>query len=155
MNVVAKYSLILVLVFSSFQVLAGPLEACLSEAQRKTLIIDQKQAVEYCFQTQVKMISKNKCFAAAQLNVLAKKNTDLLETLSTVCFYQGEDFTSVKACLDKAGRFKIADNHDEAVFECYRQFQSVVSQKQCIEISRKLIYPGKKNYLLSHCQNNY
>jgi hypothetical protein len=29
-----------------------------------------------------------------------------------------------------------------------------LNQKQCIEVSRKLIYPSKRAYLMAQCQNN-
>lgn len=139
----------------SLNTFGASIDSCLADAQKMTRAIDQKQAAEYCFQANAKHLSKKKCFDLIDSHSLLKKNTELKETLNSVCFYQSIEFNDAKSCLDGAARLKLADNHDEAVFECYLQFQSQTSQKQCIEISRKLIYPHKKSHLLRHCQNNY
>lgn len=151
MNVIVTYLFLLVASLASFQADAASIEACLSKARKMTLAIDQKQSIEYCFQAYAKDLSKMKCFDLAK----SLKKLDLQENLNSICFYQSQDFADMKACAASAGHLKLADNRDEALFECYIQFQSQTSQKQCFEISRLLTLPHRKNHMRQHCQNNY
>jgi len=155
MNVISSCAFILVLVLTSFQVKAASIDACLGDAQKLTRAIDQKQTAEFCFQAFAKNLPKTKCYDLVSKHNLFKKNTDLQENLNSICFYQSLEFNDLKSCMAGAARFKLADNHDEALFECYMQFQSVTSQKQCIELSSQLVLPHRKNHMLQHCQNNY
>lgn len=140
---------------TSIGAFSAEIDSCLTDAKKMTRIIDKRQSIESCFQIHIKKISQHRCYELTNSLPEAKKNQDLSETLNSICFYQTTDFPDIKTCTSKADLFKVADNHDEAIFDCYRQLQSKVSQKQCIEISRKLIYPEKKSYMLRHCQNNY
>jgi hypothetical protein len=151
MNVLKSGLILLVVSLLAFHGNAAPIDSCLSKARKMTLAIDQKQNTEYCFQAYAKELSKTKCFD----RVSNLKKTDLQENLNSICFYQAQDFTDLKSCAAGANRFKLADNHDEALFDCYMQFQSQTSQKQCFEISRQLTLPHRKNHMRQHCQNNY
>ena len=151
MNVLTSCFILLVVSLISFQGHAAPINSCLNKARKMTLAIDQKQTTEYCFQAYAKDLSKTKCFDLVD----SFKKPDLPENLNSICFYQSQDFADVKECVAGANRLKLADNHDEALFECYMQFQSKTSQKQCFEISRQLILPHRKIHMRQHCQNNY
>lgn len=155
MNVLISCLLILAAAFLvPFQGNAMPIDSCLMKARKMTLVIDQKQAAEYCFQTHGQSLSKDKCFDLISTNSFLRK-PDLQENLNSICFYQSQDFPDVKACTAGAKRLKFADNRDEALFECYMQFQSQTTQKQCFEISRQLTLPHRKDHMRQHCQNNY
>ncbi len=143
--------LLLVVTFASMIGNAAAINICLDRARKLTLAIDQKQTTEHCFRTYAKNLSKSKCFEL----VNSLKKPDLQENLNSICFYQSQDFSDIKTCASGANQLKLADNHDEALFECYMQFQSQTSQKQCFEISRKLVLPHRKNHMRQHCQNNY
>lgn len=140
--------------FLSHMALAGEIESCLEQAQKVPYKIDREKRIESCFRFNKAKVSHQRCFnLAAQAND-PKKSLDLAETLSSICFYEISDFKELKSCTQAAATFQIADNHDEAVFDCYRQFQSQITKKQCLELSRQLTYPLKRDYLLQHCQNN-
>lgn len=155
MNVRCKIALIFGIFLVSSAAWSSTMDSCLADARNQKRVIDQRQATEECFHIHAVKLSKNQCDEAIKKSSLAQKNPDLQESLNSTCFYQSRPFHDVKSCLAGAEKLKLADNHDEAVFECYQIFQSRISQSQCIEISRKLIYPNKKNYMLRHCQNNY
>ncbi len=154
MNVTLRIIILVGLSLSAARGSAAEIERCLSEASRRTHVIDQEQAIEGCFQSQAKQLSQNKCYEAVLKITALKKQLNMSESLNSICFYQTTDFIDLKSCMIKAELFKIADNHDEAIFDCYKQFQNALTQKQCIQISRKMIYPAKKDYLFDHCQNN-
>ncbi len=148
-----KIFLILLFLFST-NTYSAPIETCIANARKNGNMIERKQALENCFKFNKNKISKKQCFDfATQINQ-SLRYSDLAETLNSICFYETTSFDSLQICLSGASNFAIADNHDEAIFDCYRQFQTTLSQNQCIAVSRKLIYPAKKNYLFQHCQNN-
>lgn len=155
MNVISYPALILTIFLAALQVNAAPIDACLADARKMTRAVDQKQAAEGCFQINAKNTTKATCYDLVSKHSLLKKNPELQENLNSICFYQSLEFNNLNSCMAGAARFKLADNHDEALFECYIQFQAQASQKQCIEIGRKLILPHRKNHMLRHCQNNY
>ena len=154
MDVTSKLFILVVSVAFSVTLKAMEIDTCLSDATRKTHVIDQQQAIESCFLNRANSLPQKKCFEAANRISTLKRQLNMSETLNSICFYQTQDFSDLKSCLSGAKLFKIADNHDEAIFDCYKQFQSFLSEKQCIEVSRKMIYPAKRNHLFAHCQNN-
>jgi hypothetical protein len=149
-------TLFLLLTFYIFSLAeATPIQKCLAKAHQQVHIIDQSEDIENCFRTFKIQLSVDQCFALSKQEKMKKKSLDLNETLSSICFYETTFFKDTKSCLEKASEFKIATHHDEAVFECYRQFQDYLDMKQCIELSRKLIYPEKRSYLFQQCQNSH
>ncbi len=155
MDVISKLLIIVVSLACTVSVTAMEIDSCLAEATRKTHVIDQQQAIETCFLSRASSIPQKKCFEAASRIGSSKRQLNMSETLNSICFYQTQEFSDLKSCLGGAKLFKIADNHDEAIFDCYKQFQSFISEKQCVEVSRKMIYPAKRNHLFAHCQNNF
>ena len=154
MNVFPQKLILVTLFLIGLNASATSIELCLASAKKKTHVIDQHSAIEDCFQENLNQLTLQKCFSLVKEIDKNKKFYDLGETLNTMCFYSTSPFNSIKSCIAGTSKFKTADSHDEAVFDCYRQFQTELSQKQCIEVSRKLIYPAKKDYLFQHCQNN-
>lgn len=154
MNVFTHGFLLLLLSLASFQASADSLDSCLNKARKMTLVIDQKQSAEYCMHAYAKDLSKSKCYSLVGTHTLLKR-PELQENLNSICFYETQEFSDLKSCVAGAERFTLADNRDEAMFECYMQFQSKTSQKQCFDLSRKLILPYRKDHMRRHCQNNY
>jgi hypothetical protein len=134
--------------------MAAEINRCLAQAHKIEHIIPRYQKIENCFNTYSRNMKAESCFSLAANLKATKKSMDLSETLHSICFYQTNLPRTIKSCLAQAQKFNLADNHDEAVFDCYRQFQHQLNQKQCIEVSRKLIYPSKRAYLMAQCQNN-
>lgn len=154
MDVSCKKLILMLLLFFSSSGFSDTIGSCLNDAHKKTHVIDQHQAIETCFRLNRNSITQQQCFNSVNELSKSKKYYDLIENLNSICFYETTAFSEFKSCLNRTSQFKIADNHDEAIFDCYRQFQNQLSQKQCIEASRKMIYPAKKDYLFQHCQSN-
>lgn len=154
MDVISQKIILFIVLFFGFNAFSSTMEVCLESAKKRTHVLDQHIAIEDCFQANLDRLSAQQCFSYAKQLNKNKKFYDLSETLNTLCFYSTSTFNDVKSCIAGSRNFAIADNHDEAVFDCYKQFQNTLSQKQCIELSRQLIYPAKKDYLFQHCQSN-
>lgn len=75
------------------------------------------------------------------------------ENVKNYCFYNISEFPTLKTCIDSAKRFFIAENKDQALFECVRQFSSTISSKDCMTVSKIMTYKEKASYLASHCQS--
>lgn len=144
----------LFIVFGQFSWAAGQFEHCLSTARKTTHRLDRMEAIGSCFEKHKDLISEESCFAEIKKTQIHDKSIELSEKLNAICFYDVSRFKTVESCIAKTSVFQIAANHDEGVFECYRQFQSKVSRNQCLQISKALKYPAKKQYLETHCLNN-
>jgi hypothetical protein len=116
--------------------------------------LDRVEQIETCFEKNKKNISGEACFLEVKKTAPLIQSIGLTEKLNSLCFYDSSKFKNVKNCLNSTALFRDAENHDEAVFECYRQFQSVLNQKQCLAVSNYLKYPAKKEYLQNHCLTN-
>ncbi|MFZ3228619.1 MAG: hypothetical protein WA160_00315 [Pseudobdellovibrio sp.] len=133
---------------------AGSLENCLEPALKMAHRLNRLESIQTCFeQNKTKMVSES-CFSTIAKIQTHDKSIELTERLNSLCFYEVSQFKTIKNCLDKTNLFKITMNHDEGVFECYRQFQSTLNQKQCLAVSMQLKYPAKKEYLENHCKTN-
>lgn len=117
--------------------------------------IERDENTLACFKQQKAFIGSDACFTKVRQIKAAQQSSNLSETLKQFCFYEASIFQSMKTCLLRSSEFSYADNHDEAVFDCYKQFQDRLTKKQCIEASNKLIYPAKKSHLLQQCYNNH
>lgn len=133
---------------------AGQFDVCLTQAKKITHRLNRVEAIQSCFESNKDSITAEACFAGIKTVQVHEKSIELNEKLNSICFYDISHFKKISSCLAKVDIFKIASNHDEAVFECYRQFQNQLSQKQCLKISSFMKYPAKKEYLDNHCYEN-
>lgn len=131
---------------------AAALDNCLATASKIDHRLSRFDATLECFQKSKNAVNSDSCFLSVQNLKPGQTTIELNERLRSYCFYDASQFKSIKSCLAKAATFQLAINHDEAVFECYNQFQENLNQKQCLKISELLKYPAKKEYLEAHCQ---
>lgn len=75
------------------------------------------------------------------------------ERVKNYCFYNISEFPSLQTCTAAAKKFFIAENKDQALFECVRQFTSQIDERSCLEIARMMTYREKRSYLENHCHN--
>ncbi len=130
---------IAILIFTSATSFASPIEKCLASASETT---------KTCAEKYIKNLNMNNCFKECE-----KLKSDLSkENLKQFCFFEVSEFSEVNTCLSAANKFTVAINHDEAVFECVRQFQSELNPTKCLLISKKMRYPEKAQHLSQHCQ---
>ena len=140
------------LLFISILGQAAALDSCLTTASKIDHRLNRFDATLECFQKSKNAVSSDSCFLAVQNLKPGQTSIELNERLRSHCFYEASQFKTVELCLAKAEIFQLAINHDEAVFECYNQFQENLNQKQCLKLSELLKYPAKKDYLDAHCQ---
>lgn len=133
---------------------AGPFESCLNQVKKTDHRLARVESIQSCFEKNKDLISDDACFAAIKKIQTHEKSIELSEKLNSICFYDVSRFKTVDACLQKTAIFQIANNHDEALFDCYRQFQADIQQKECLKISSMMKYPAKKEYLQNHCYEN-
>ncbi len=134
--------------------LAKSFNQCIVETQNKHLI-EQQAEIKECFNSYKNTLGSDNCFAQIRKLKVASQSPNLSENLRTICFYEASIFQNLKTCALRAGEFKNADGHDEAVFQCYKEFQEKITLKECLDLSKKLIYPAKQAHLKQHCFNNY
>ncbi len=152
MNVISKNLVLILMGLFVSLAQAQPLQQCLNNINQKEHRLDRQAQTLQCFRDYRSAIDMDGCFDL--VSKVKLKSADLIQNLHSICFYETTLFKDLNSCSLKASAFATADQHDDALFECYRQFQNQLDQKQCIELSRKLIYPTKKKYLLNHCLNN-
>lgn len=133
---------------------AEGLKSCLQPAFKTQHRLNRFDAIQDCFEKNKLTVSEDQCYLAIQSVKIHNKSIELNEKMNSICFYEASRFKSISSCLVKAKEFSIANNHDEAVFECYRQFQNQLNKQQCLTVSKLLKYPDKKNHLENHCLNN-
>lgn len=138
-------------VFFSLIGTAAELESCLTVAAKIEHRLNRTEAMLSCFEKNKKTIDSDTCFKGISLLKAKNFSTEQTEQVRANCFYEISRFKSISACLQKAKTFELAGSHDEAVFECYSQFQDDLNQKQCLTVSQLLRYPAKKEYLAEHC----
>ncbi len=138
-------------IFMSYLGNATTLDLCLATAAKNDHRLNRFDATLECFQKSKSSIGSDSCFTAVQNLKPGQTSIELNERLRSYCFYDASQFKTIKMCLAKVNAFQLAINHDEAVFECYNQFQENLTQKQCLKISELLKYPAKKEYLKAHC----
>lgn len=140
-NVSMKYVLTILMIFNCSFGLANTLEKCLSSSAGA-------ETTEKCAQKYIKNLTLNQCFSEAEKikSELSKEN------LKQFCFYQVSEFPTLASCLNTSKKMAVMLNHDEAVFECVRQFQNQLTDVQCLKISDLLKYPEKKDHLKRKCE---
>ena len=145
------YFLIFLSIFFSLESPAVEMTSCLNIAAKIEYRLNRIEAVQSCFEKNKKQLNSESCFKG--ISSLKPKNfsLELIEQFKAQCFYEVSHFKSIDACLQKAKTFDLAGTHDEAIFECYSQFQDELNQKQCLAVSQLLRYPAKKDYLAEHC----
>lgn len=75
------------------------------------------------------------------------------EKVREYCFYNINEFSSLKSCLAATKKFYMDENKDQALFECYRQFAPEINERQCLKISKMMSYRERRSYLENHCHN--
>ena len=145
------YFLMCLAIFFSLESPAVELGSCLEIAAKVEHRLNRIEAVQSCFEKNKKQLDSESCFKGVSSLKAKSFSIELTEQLKAQCFYEISRFKSIGACLQKAKTFELAGTHDEAVFECYSQFQDELNQKQCLAVSRLLRYPAKKDYLAEHC----
>lgn len=149
-----RIAFILLSMFFAQLVFASSIDSCLSQARKLTHRLEKTDAILSCFDKTKESLSGQACFQAISKLQVHEKSIELSEKINGICFYDSSRFKNITSCLDKVDVFKLASSHDEAVFECYRQFQYSLNQKQCLKVSAVLKYPAKKEYLANHCMEN-
>lgn len=129
-------------------------QTCLAQASRQAHKLDRFEAIQSCFVTHRENLNSDRCYQAIEKLNLQQTSVELGEQLKGFCFFEVSNFKTVDSCLQKSQQFHTANDKDEAVFECYVQFQKNISAKQCLEISKKMIYPLKRQHLEVQCNNN-
>lgn len=132
---------------------ASDLGQCLYAANFNEHRLEKENSVRLCFDKYKSLISKESCYSYLDKKVAKLSSTNLSEDIKGLCFYDTTPAKDLNACATETKKFKVAANHDEALFYCYQQFQENISQKDCLKISGQMIYPSKKNYLKEHCLN--
>lgn len=153
MNVLRLFLLLFILI-SFNQSFASPTEQCLSQIGSKHHIIESDELILSCFNKYKSTVGSKSCFQLANNFNKIKKTYLLSEKIKTICFYEASIFQNISSCLLKTKEFKNADNRDEAVFDCYRQFHNTLNEEQCLKATKYLTYPAKKDYLLQQCYYN-
>lgn len=153
MNVFRTFFILCILGFSNLA-FSSPIEQCLSRIGTKLHIIESEELILSCFEKNKATIGSNACFQLVNNFKKIKKSFIMTEKIKSICFYDASIFQNISSCLLKTKEFKNAENRDEAVFDCYRQFQNTLTEKQCLKATTYLTYPAKKEYLLQQCSNN-
>lgn len=122
-----------------FTTQAETLERCLTNTP---------QEVKACVQKIVKNLTLESCAQSAA----SIKSHFLAENVRSFCFYDISEFPTFERCMTEAQKFISGDRHDDAIFECYRQFQHTLSGSKCIDLAKKFRYPSKSAYLKRHCE---
>ncbi len=137
-----KYVLTFFIILNCSFGLANTLEKCLSSGSGA-------ESTEMCAQKYIKNLTLNQCFSEAEKikSELSKEN------LKQFCFYQVSEFPTLASCLSTSKKMAVMLNHDEAIFECVRQFQNQLNDQQCLKISDLLKYPEKKSHLKRKCED--
>lgn len=89
----------------------------------------------------------NQCYALVD----TVRSTNAKEKLKNYCFYQISEFPTLKSCVQASIKFFEAENKDQALFECYRQFAATTNKSSCLQIAKSMTYSDKRTYLENHC----
>jgi hypothetical protein len=146
--------LLLGLVLSAFNAGADELEKCLSSVSNTTHRIEREEAVARCFTSFTPMTGKDACFGHIEKFKSLVSSTRLNSLALNSCFYESVPYKSMQECMQDSKLFKTANDHDEAVFFCYQTFQDRLNKEECTHTAKKLIFPAKRDYLLTHCLDN-
>lgn len=133
-----KYVAIVIIFISSLG-FSSTLETCLSTPTENT---------KNCVEKNIKIITLSSCFSAAE----KIKSSLSKENLKQFCFYEVSEFPSLKTCLNAASGMEIAVHHDDAIFDCVRQFQDAMDLNLCRKISKKMKYVEKAEHLVRKCE---
>lgn len=154
MDVSGKIISILVIGFVSISLQASEIEQCLSYAISQEHRLEKEDAVKICFEKYKSKIDKNTCYDLIKKKVRSLDSSRLNEDITSTCFYDTTAAPDINSCLSESKKFKSSNNHDEAVFFCYQQFQEKLGKNECLKAAEQLIFPLKKEYLKQHCNNN-
>lgn len=132
-----------------------PLLRCLGNKNLRGLHrLDREVALRQCYARY--KTSKKTCYRTLKSVIGPQESLRLTEDIRSVCFYDAQPAArTVEDCVQEAAAFKVAAEHDEAVFYCYQQFQEKIDRRQCLKTARQLIYPAKEDYLTQHCRATY
>ncbi|OFZ31560.1 MAG: hypothetical protein A2622_02970 [Bdellovibrionales bacterium RIFCSPHIGHO2_01_FULL_40_29] len=130
-------------------------DLCLEHAAKQEHKLDRQDGVQNCFIKNKAQLNSEKCYRSIKKVNLTEISQKINEQIKSVCFYEVSRFRTIKSCLEKSQLFETAINKDEAVFDCFAQFQNVLNQRQCLNVSQYLIYPAKKEHLKTHCLNSF
>ncbi len=132
---------------------ASELQACLTKANRTAHIVDREDQIRECFKNKnnLKNLTGLQCFQLVANNATVQKLQNLKENLNAICFFDVAQFTTPQQCLNQMGVFQSADQHDEAVFTCYKKFQEKINKVNCQQIAKYMIYDDKKEVLNRRC----
>ncbi|MEQ1721668.1 MAG: hypothetical protein ABL930_00740 [Pseudobdellovibrio sp.] len=138
----------------SLQLGAQELERCLNYATAQEHRLEKEDIIKICFDKFKTKINKSECYSYLNKKVKSLDSTKLNEEITSVCFYETSQTPDLNSCMSETKKFKSSNNHDEAVFYCYQQFQEKLSKADCLKTANQLIFPLKKEYLTNHCNNN-
>jgi hypothetical protein len=139
---------------SRFKQSGKNLNQCLIETNNQHRI-ERDENIQACFKKHKAFIGSDACYAQIKKIKAADQSVILKENLKYICFYEASIFQNMNTCMVRAAEFADGEIHDEAIFDCYKQFQDKMNKRLCIQTSAKLIYPAKKAHLLQHCYNTY
>ncbi len=151
---VFKLLFILILTASALPTKADQFTDCLRIAMSQEHRIEKLNSIRSCFQQYKFSTSKDICYNSIKNLTNKIDSIKLSEELTATCFYEVKIALDIKTCLKESSHFKIAINHDEAVFYCYQEFQNKLNKSECLKTANSLIFPAKKDYLRQHCLTN-
>ena len=150
MNVL-RYVLLVSLVILGSVSQADELEKCLATVSTNTHRLEREEAVGRCFTSFTQMTGKDACFGHIEKFKSLVSSTKLSNLALNSCFYESAAYKTMQECMGDTKLFKTASDHDEAIFFCYQNFEERLNKDECTSAAKKLIFPAKREYLLSHC----
>ena len=152
MNVISQLFILALSLFSFNSAYAKDIAGCLKETQNLHRL-DRDEKTLACFNKHKAFIGSDNCFQQIRNSKAAKQSQNLQENLKQICFYEASIFQKIDNCMIRAAEFKNAENHDNAIFYCVRQFSEKLNKTKCLSASRSLIYPAKQAHLAQQCDN--
>lgn len=151
---VSRYVLIIVLAVAGVTAHADELEKCLNSIRPSTHRLERDEAVGKCFGELASSTGKDACFGHIEKYKSLVNSTRLRSQAISSCFYESNSYRKIQDCVEDTKLFKIATEHDDALFFCYKSFEEVINKNECLSTAKKMIFPSKRDYLSNHCQEN-
>ena len=130
---------------------SGVFDVCALQAVREDHRLERMEAIQNCFVKNRSQLTISSCYKAVDKLKLGNISLELSDKIKTLCFYEVSQFKSLSSCMNSTQLFHSAAEKDEAIFECYRQFQNQLTPDQCLYMTKQIKYPLKREHLVSQC----
>lgn len=144
---------ILLMVFGANLAQALPIDTCLAKADTISYRLDRLEALRACFNSHKAELNRESCNQIINTKIKQQYSIKLTQDLQNFCFYEMAKTKNLKSCLREAHHIQSANDHDEAVFYCYQEFQDNMSRENCMMTSKQFVFPAKSDYLKQHCED--